>query len=373
MKILYVTTIGSTMGFFGSIIRELLDQGNVVDIATNELGAPVQSYFKKWGCQVYHISTSRSPFSVGNIKAIKEIRSLANNYDIVHCHTPLASMAARIGCKKLRNTKNLKVIYTAHGFHFFKGAPLKNWLLYYPLEKICSKWTDALLTINHEDYGLALKKMRAIKTVYIPGVGIDINHFSSISIDKAKKKREIGLPEDAYVILSVGELNENKNHKIVIQALSKLRQKGCFYVIAGAGGKKNELGCLAQKLGVSLLLLGLRDDVAELYKMADLYVLPSLREGLNVSVMEALASGLPVLASRIRGNVDLVPEENLFDPLDVDSLVALINARTWSKAALSNVFDRRFVNLKLLELYNNLFSEDCTEVTASDKPQRLES
>lgn len=134
MRILYVTTIGSTMNFFKLLIRSLLDEGHIVDIATNE-DKKVPTYYSEWGCKVYPISCVRSPFKKNNVKAIKQIRQIVdkNNYDLVHCHTPIASICARLACRPLRK-KGIKVIYTAHGFHFYKGAPLINWFIYYPLD-----------------------------------------------------------------------------------------------------------------------------------------------------------------------------------------------------------------------------------------------
>ena len=161
MKILYITTVGGTMNFFNSLIKELINDGYTIDIATNEVASKVPDCYKEWGCKIYHISTSRSPFSFGNIKAIKQIKKIAKDYDLVHCHTPLAGMATRLACRKLRKKQGLKVIYTAHGFHFYKGAPKKNWMIYYPIEKMCSRWTDVLITINKEDYELAKRKMKA--------------------------------------------------------------------------------------------------------------------------------------------------------------------------------------------------------------------
>ena len=153
MKILYITTIGLTMGFFNAFIRQLLDNGNVVEIATNESDAKVPAYYREWGCKIYPISCSRSPLDIGNIKAIWQIRNIVkeNRYEIVHCHTPIAAMCTRIACSPLRTDKT-KVYYTAHGFHFYDGAPLKNWMLYYPIEKFLSRCTDVLITINKEDY-----------------------------------------------------------------------------------------------------------------------------------------------------------------------------------------------------------------------------
>ena len=309
MKILYVTTIGATMLFFKSFIRQLLDEGNTVDIATNENVSRVPECYKEWGSIIYQIDTSRSPLNKGNIKAIKQIKQLVERekYDIVHCHTPIAAMCTRLACLKVR--KNVtKVFYTAHGFHFYKGAPLKNWLAYYPVEKVCAHFTDMLITINKEDYELAKKKMKAKCVKYVPGVGIDLGKFEKVVIDKNAKRKELGIPNDKTLLLSVGELNENKNHETVIRAIEGWN---VYYIIAGSGPLQNHLQNVIDELGMGtrVILLGYRGDVEELYQIADVYILPSIREGLNVSVMEAMASKLPVVCSNIRGNRDLVDEK----------------------------------------------------------------
>jgi len=309
MRLLYITTIGATMGFFKTLIKELLDDGNVVDIATNEISYEVPKCYREWGCKVYGISCSRSPVDKGNLKAILEIKKIVvdGKYDIIHCHTPIASFCARVACKPLRKD-GIRVIYTAHGFHFYSGAPIINWLVYFPIEWICSYWTDVLITINKEDYELSLKHMHAKKLEYIPGVGIDIEKFSNIVVDRKAKRVELGIPEEAYLILSVGELNENKNHEVVIKAIAERNDSSIHYAIAGRGELKSYLENLAKDLGIrpQLHLLGFREDVAELYKIADLFVLPSKREGLNVSLMEARASGIECKTSLIRGNIDIM-------------------------------------------------------------------
>lgn len=159
------------MGFFKNFIKELLEDGHTVDIATNETTSKVPDCYREWGCQIYQISCTRSPFNKGNIDAIRQIRKIAadGSYGIVHCHTPIAAMCTRLACRKLRKS-GLKVFYTAHGFHFYKGAPLKNWLVYYPIEWLCAHWTDVLITINKEDFELAKKKMKAKRVEYVPGV-----------------------------------------------------------------------------------------------------------------------------------------------------------------------------------------------------------
>lgn len=313
MKILYVTTIGATMSFFQEFIRTLLDEGHTVDIATNDSNRKVPDCYGQWGCRIFTLPWSRSPVHKGNVKAIGQLRKLVEEeqYDIVHCHTPIAAACTRLACKKLRKKLGVKVFYTAHGFHFYKGAPKLNWLVYYPIEKYCSRFTDKLITINQEDYALAKNKFKAKETYYVPGVGIDLSRFENVQVDKKVKKQEIGVPDDAFLLLSVGELNENKNHQIIIKALAKTKNPNIHYAIAGVGDQKDHLLELAEKLGISgqVHLLGYRKDVPELNHSADVFCFPSYREGLSASLMEASASGLACVASRIRGNTDIITND----------------------------------------------------------------
>ena len=252
---------------------------------------------------------ARSPYDKNNIIALKQLKSLldSTHFDIVHCHTPMGGVLARIACAPYRK-KGLKVIYTAHGFHFFKGAPRKNWLVYYPIEKELSRVTDTLVTITREDYALARGSFFAGRTSYVPGVGVDLEKFRDVAIDRDAKRREMGIVPSDILLLSVGELNTNKNHQVVIQALGRLSNLNIHYVIAGTGDQADALKQLAAECGVNLHLLGYRSDVPELLKAADIYALPSLREGLNVSLMEAMASGLPCICGDIRGNQDLIDD-----------------------------------------------------------------
>ncbi len=328
MKILYITTIGGTMNFFKTFIKGLVEDGHTVDMACNDSVSKPADMYSEIGCKIYSISTSRSPFSKGNITAIKQIRNLVekNGYDIVHCHTPLAAMATRLACIKARK-KGLRVIYTAHGFHFYKGAPIKNWMIYYTIEKICSLWTDVLVTINKEDYHFSSKHMHAKRVEYVPGVGIDVDRFRKADVVKSEKRHELGIDDSATVVLSVGELNENKNHETVIRAISKLKNEDIVYLICGKGAKGNYLRSLAQELGVNLVLAGFRKDIPEILKCSDIFAFPSKREGLPVSLMETMASGLPAVCSRIRGITDLVDDGIngfLCDPLDAEAFAEKI-------------------------------------------------
>lgn len=274
-------------------------------------------------CDVYHeIAFARFPFHPKNIAAYIKLRKIINegNYDLIHCHTPVGGILTRLGARKARK-KGTKVFYTAHGFHFFKGAPLLNWLLYYPAEWLCSFMTDVLITINEEDYHLAKKSFHAKHTDRIPGVGVDTEKIRNVA--PCSLRREIGAGEDSSLLLSVGEVRELKNHKTIIKAMAKLGDKSIHYVIAGEGEEKEKLISLAEGLGLKdkVHLLGYRTDIHSLIKECDIFCFPSYREGLSVALMEAMAGGMPVVASRIRGNVDLIDEGNggfLYHPDDVE-------------------------------------------------------
>ena len=287
-------------------IRLLQENGYEVHVAANyqseEMIMDAFDILTEMGVIIHQINFERSPVHVvKNTKALKQLKSLLNSekFDFIHCHTPIGGVIARIAGKMTKT----KVIYTAHGFHFFKGAPLKNWLLFYPVEWLCAHWTDILITINKEDYALAQKHMHAKKVVYIPGVGLDTEKFKNCEVDRDKKREELGLSENDIMLLSVGELNENKNHQVIIKAMSQLNNPNIHYFIAGQGDKKDYLISLSKELNLSenLHLLGFRSDVNELYKSADIFVFPSHREGLGLAAIEAMASGLPLVTANIHG------------------------------------------------------------------------
>lgn len=363
-KILYVTTVGGTMRFFRSFVKSLVEAGHAVDIAANINMSLVPELYNDLGCKIYPISCTRSPFNKGTLKAIREIKKIVEEgqYDIVHCHTPIAAMCTRLACRKARK-RGVRVLYTAHGFHFYKGAPKKNWLLYYPVEKLCARYTDTLITINHEDYAFAEKKLKAREVTYVPGVGLDVKRFAQTTVDKSAKRREIGIPENAFMLLSVGELNANKNHSVVIRALAQINDNNIHYAVAGKGDKKDDLIRLAEELGVGnqVHLLGYRTDVAELYHASDIFVFPSFREGLSVSVMESLSCGLPVICSQIRGNVDLVQDGETgywADPFNPQSFAEAIKKLEEGSDMsdrcrfASQKYEQDIINQKMMEIYD---------------------
>lgn len=337
MRFLYITTVGATMEFFVPVIRELLARGHQVDIACNEMDNPVPDIYRQWNCKVHPISCTRYPLNQDNWLAIRQIRELAEaeNYDIIHCHTPIAAAFTRLACRRVRKT-GTKIFYTAHGFHFYKGAPLLNWLLYYPIEKLCAGLTDVLITINQEDYELAKRRLKAKSVEYVPGVGIDLDVFHPSLEVSENKRRELVIPEDAVVLLTVGELSQRKNQQILLQAAADIPE--LYVVIAGSGPRESELKALAEQLGIKdrVKLLGYRKDIPELCAMCDIFALPSLQEGLPVALMEAMASGKTVVCSRIRGNVDLMgtQSELFFDPFNIeDCRKAILRAMQCDRAA----------------------------------------
>lgn len=285
----------------------------------------IKAHHGKW----HSIVITKNPTDiVNNYKAYRQIIKLIreNKYDFIHCHTPVGGVLGRVVAHKMHT----KVIYTAHGFHFFDGAPLKNWVLYYPVEYLLSKWTDVLITINEEDYRRANNRFSALNTEYIPGVGIDLEKFKIGVIDRNSKRKELGLRDKDIMLLSVGELSPNKNHEMVIRVLKQIEHLEVKYFICGVGQLEEKYSLLINELNLEkkVFLLKYREDVSELCQSADLYIFPSLREGLPVALMEAIATKRPVLCGKVRGNMDLVKDERcFFDPQDKeDVLRCILNA-----------------------------------------------
>lgn len=304
MKILYVTTVSQTVNtFLIPHIKLLIEQGHEVDVAFS-IDQEVKEEIHQLGCKVHIVSFTRSPLNKKNLRAYQELKKilLEEKYEIVHTHTPIASAIARLVCRDL----NIKVLYTAHGFHFYKGAPLLNWLVYYPIEKWLSRFTDVLITINQEDYNVA-KKFKNKSLKYIPGVGVNLERFDlKYSINKTNKKLELDIPIDNLVVLSTGELNANKNHEVVIKALSLMENPKITYVVCGTGPLESHLKNLSISLGIEnqVKILGYRNDISEVCSIADIFAFPSKREGLGIAAIEAMASGLPIISTDVHGIKD---------------------------------------------------------------------
>lgn len=258
--------------------------------------------------RLFDVPFERNPLSPKNALAFRQLRAIVRkgDYDIIHCNTPVAGILTRLVAAPFRR-RGTRVVYTAHGFHFFKGASPLNWALYYPLERLFARLTDVLVTINKEDYARAAR-FPAGAVRYVPGVGVDVERFGTAPDPSAELRRELGLADDDFVVLSVGELNDNKNHATVLRAMAHPAAPRLQYLICGNGPRREQLEELARELGIGdrVHFLGYRRDIPLILAMADIFCLPSFREGLPLSLMEAMAAGKPVVCSRIRGSVDLV-------------------------------------------------------------------
>ena len=361
-RVLILASVASMIGQFNRDNISLLQKmGYKVDVACNfkngstfseESAKRLKKELIEQGVRCFHVDFSRSPVQIGkHVQCYRTVKRLMleNQYLFCHCHSPIGGAIARIA----GHATKTKIIYTAHGFHFYKGASVLNWAIYYPIELLLSYWTNCLITINKEDYYRAKHKFHAKKTVYIPGVGIDSKRFQNLGISREQKRQELGLSKEDIFILSVGELNKNKNHEVVVRALAGLKGQNIVYMIAGEGNQKEHLNTLAEENGVSLRLLGFREDICSLLEAADVFAFPSKREGLSVSVMEAMFMKKPVIASKIRGNTDLIKDgENglLVYPNTVDSWKQSI------RKMLSNLKTYNVGDAKKLALYekNNI-------------------
>lgn len=324
---------GGVDSFCMASVKAAKEMGLRYYLAANFSQTPaekIQEDETKYDVSICQIDFARNPLNLKNIRAYKQLVKLiqAEKIDYIHCNTPTGGLLGRLAGKRC---KVKKIIYQAHGFHFCKGTPLVNWLIYYPVERILSHWTDVLITINEEDYEFAKKHMHAKKVDYVPGVGIDLKQFSESIMDKAEKDEKrlsLGLKENDVVFTSVGELNKYKNHILMIKALQKLKNDNYKYIICGAGELKDKFNKIIRDshLTDNVKLLGYRTDISEILQITDVFVFPSTFEGLPRALMEAIASKVMVICSASRGNTDLVKDKRcLFDYRSVDELIQAIH------------------------------------------------
>lgn len=348
---------------FKIMIEPLLELGYEVVWAADFKG--FKEDLKLIPCEIRQINFRSNPFNFNNLIAYYQLKNLIEEkpVEIIHCNTPIGGLLGRI-CAS--NGVVNKVIYTAHGFHFYHGAPFINRTLFKAGEKFLAKKTDVLLTINSEDYEAAKSfSLRNEGKLFLThGAGINVDQKLDINI--SAKRREMGIPSDAMIIYSAGEINKNKNNKVIINALAKIGNSNLFYVICGEGKLVNELKSLAQSSGLSerVKFLGYRTDVLEILQASDIFVMPSLREGLPRSLMEAMDAGKPCIVSNIRGNKDLVKNGiggYLIEPNDiagyVNAIAKLIDdeslRRTFGKNNQDSVKKYSFKNVKqeMKEIY----------------------
>ncbi len=334
-KVLFTATVDSHIKQFHlPYLKWFKEQGYEVCVATN--GKEEIPYCDK----KYTISFERNPIKINNLRAIRQLKKVIEKekFDIIHCHTPMGSVVTRIAAMKARKN-GTRVIYTAHGFHFFKGAPLINWIVYYPIELILSKITDCLITINKEDYDLAKKKFKTKHIELVNGVGVDESkfNFEMSETEKIELRKSLGLKKDDFVIIQVGELNKNKNQIMTIKTIKELTKKHNNFklMLVGKGILQEEYKKIVKQLNLekNIIFTGYRKDIPKLMRISNVAISTSLREGLGLNLVEAMISKVPVLAVENRGHKELV--KNNYNGF----LVKKDDMETFKE--------------KLLELYNN--------------------
>lgn len=375
MKILFVATVRSHIGqFHMPFIRELKARGVEVHAAFKDNSADKPGLDLSAIDKTFEVPFERQPLRPNNIKAYRELKKIidGNGYDAVHCHTPMGAVITRLAAKSARK-KGTKVIYTAHGFHFFKGASIKNWMLFYPVEKHLSKYTDCLITINSEDCELAhKKKFRAGKIYKVHGVGVELDKFKAVDADeKARLRAEYGYDGDTFIMIYPADLSVRKNQPMLFDALQKIaeKNKNVKLLLPGQPIRLEEYKRMVSERGIAdnVEFLGYRRDINNLVGLSDLSVASSFQEGLPINIIEAMAMGNAIVATDVRGNNDAVEDgvNGYLVPVGDSDLMAekileLMNdrekLRTFGENGLDMVkdFSTENVNREMLTIYGNL-------------------
>ena len=332
-RILVTSTDLMMVQFLVPHMIHLSENGYQIEIACSNVGGRVdeiRSKFKEHMIKMHIVRLKRSPASPVNLAGYQDMKGIISRggYDLIWTNEPVMGVVTRLAARKARKY-GTKVLYMTHGFHFFKGAPRKNWLVFYTAERWASRYCDVITAINREDF-LCAKQMHSPVVKYIHGIGINPDRLNKAD-DRSDIRRELGLKKNDFICISVGELNENKNHQVVIRALGKLQDPDIHYIVCGQGGQLDHLKKLAeeQKLQENIHFLGYRRDVLSLCRQSDLFIFPSYREGLGIAPLEAMYCGLPLITSNIRGPVDFMKDGKtgyLADPDDVDSFASKIKA-----------------------------------------------
>ena len=357
-KVLFVATVDSHIELFHlPYLKMFHDKGWEVHVAT-DTGKKIEYCDKK-----IKLPIKRSPFKlVSNYKAMRKLREVMKKegYSIVHCHTPMGGVVARMAGRKLRR-EGLRMIYTAHGFHFYKGAPVHYWLMFYPVEWYLAKYTDTLITINNEDYERAKKKFgkRCRDIQYVPGVGVDEKKFEKKLSAKEKHtlRESLGLKDDDKVLICVGRLDKNKNQGFLIRVMKELVVKDTHYqlLLVGPDELNGKYQRLAEKLDVSecIHFLGFREDIPELLQISDVAVSASKREGLPANLIEAAMLGLPIVATDCRGNMDVCNKcrSAIIEQGDIEGFARAVKTKSQSNHSATNEYSLASVKQKLLEIY----------------------
>lgn len=366
-KVLYVTTVSRTINaFLIPHINMLLDNGYEVHCACS-IDKPVDKELQRRGVKIFEVPFSRNPLGIGNIKAFIKLEELQriNDYDIVHVHTPIAAIYGRL--LKL-NFPSLRIIYTAHGYHFLKGGSKLGWILYYPIEKIMAKFTDVTININKEDYEITKEKLKHKKCYLLNGVGLDLDKYKKLSSKEIQEKRkEFGIKDKDFVVLMIAEINKNKNHIQLINAMDILKDKypNIKVLCIGDGTLKESLEkqIILRNLQNNIFMLGYRLDVNKLINISDIGILLSRREGLPRNIMEFMACGRKVIATDIRGCRDLICDETIGTLVNVDDYEStakaiekyyILNDKSFEVSEEIRKYDIDSINSELLKIYEDV-------------------
>lgn len=356
-KVLFITTIsGFLQQFEMNDVHILQKSGYEVHYATN-FNNPIYEVdidvLKRMGIVLHQIEIQKSPGRLlQNTRALRQLKRLMKRekFRIIHCHNPMGGVLGRLAAAF--SGERAYIIYTAHGFHFYKRAPVKNWLLYYTAERLLAHWTDMIITINREDYLRAcrfhLRKNGRVEWIF--GVGVDTERFRARPQMRRQKREELGIPENFFHIVTAAELNSNKNQKIIIEALAGLKDKEICYSICGKGDNAENLERLIHEhqLEQRVRLLGYRTDMEEILQTADCFAFPSIREGLGIAAVEALCCGVPLIAADNRGT-----REYAFD--NYNSIVCRADNVTDFKEAISRMYSD--------PIYRDMLSSHCRETS----------
>lgn len=311
-------------------VIHLSQNGFEVEIACSDVGGRMDEVRQKldgYVSAIHVVRLVRSPASPENFKGYQDMKKVveAGNYDIIWTNEPVMGVVTRLAARKTRK-KGTKVVYMVHGFHFYKGAPKKYWMLFYPVERVMARFADMIVTINKEDFNHA--KSMSVKTVkYIHGIGVNTARLQQGETQN-NIREELGLKQDDFLALSAGELNENKNHRVIIKALGELKDSKIHYIVCGKGDLLEYLQKLAKEQNVSenVHFLGYRKDVVDICSQVEVFVFPSHREGLGLAALEAMYCGLPLVTSNIRGPVDFMENEKTGYICPVDDAYAYAEA-----------------------------------------------
>lgn len=328
-KILLVATVQSHIAQFHRLLAEVLHaHGYEVHAAARNNLAEKNGLQLDFVDKVFDVRFSRSPKSKDNITAYNQLKAIVDsgNYEVVHCNTPMGGMIARLATRAARK-KGTKLFYTAHGFHFYDGAPKKNWMIFYPIEKFFSRMTDVLITITHEDYKVASEAFHC-KVAYIHGVGVSGERYKPVTIEeKLAQRRRMGYSQNAKILLCIGELNSNKNQVMAIRMMHKVVAKypEAMLLLAGNGPKQKFLEQLIkqEELERNVKMIGYVTNLQDYQHIIDVQISCSLREGLPLNIVESMLSGNPVVAGLNRGHRELIQDGingYIVDPNDYEAM-----------------------------------------------------